>query len=51
MDWFLYDNGLFHERVKPFQTSVTFHIETSSLIYDGTNKWFLYEMQHLADMG
>ena len=32
MDWFLYDNGLGHERVKPFQPSVAFHIETNHLI-------------------
>ena len=32
MDWFLYDNGLGHERVKPFQPSGAFHIETNHLI-------------------
>ena len=37
MDWFQYDNGLRHERVKilvlnPFQLSVAFHTETSRLI-------------------
>ena len=31
MDWFLYDNGLRHERVKTFQRSVAFHKETSHL--------------------
>ena len=42
MDWFPYDNGLRHERVKltadsfnpsinPLQLSVEFHIETSNL--------------------
>ena len=45
MDWFLYDNGPRHERVKqngyllvdgnvnPFKPSVAFHIETSHLIF------------------
>ena len=27
MDWFLYDNGLRHERVNPFRSGVVFHIE------------------------
>ena len=44
MDWFLYDNGHRHERVKfsqnafevetlnPFQFSVVFHIKTKQLV-------------------
>ena len=31
MVWSLYDNGLCHERVKQFQPSVGFSIETSHL--------------------
>ena len=32
MDWFLYDNGLRHERASSFRSGVVFHIEKSHLI-------------------
>ena len=36
--------------LNPIQPSVALHIETSYL-FRKTNDWFLYEMQHWAEMG
>ena len=36
--------------VNPFQPSATFHIEAKYLKCK-SNDWFLYEMQHWAEMG